>query len=111
MSEEEQNVALGRAVVEYGATQKQLAAIFSEIELIAAALRRTAYFLSPGDRDDAPPSGVRTGAAPPPDVVESIRRIPSSEKLLALLEEAAVKTARKRDLARLLKQAGAEPAQ
>lgn len=110
MSEEEQNVALGRAVVEYGATQKQLAAIFSELESIAAAMRTTAYFLSPGGRDDAAQSPLRSGAEVPADVRAALERIPPREKLLALLNDAGEKAARKRDLARILKQAGAEPA-
>ena len=100
MSEEDKILALGRNVHEYSKVRSDLAALLSEADRHCQTLQGIVWFLRPPDKHST--SGLQAGT--PIELGE----YPSPERLKVLIAEIQAAIARKKQLAAMLKEMGAE---
>lgn len=102
MSNEEQTMALGRALEEHGEVKRRLAALKNESERLSGWLFAWGKFLSPSAKGP----GVFRGD---PDPGSEIRHVPTQEKIDALVADIKSALERKQQLVDQLREAGYEP--
>ena len=104
MSEQEQCLVAGQALLEYGEVRKQFAALVRKAATIAECLKTVSVSLSPNTQNPQQASfgfGARWQ--------QVIQGYPSREEIIQLAEEIQATAKRKFDLAGTLRDLGCDP--
>lgn len=102
MSQEEEMLVIGRVTSEYSSVKKRLTALYSEASRIGGELILLGRYMT--DDPHYNRNSLKNGNEP-----KDLSKLPTAESLSALFTEALSTMKRKHELAKELKDFGAEP--